>query len=190
MVVFHYSINLRSAVKIRLLATLLFCLHLITAREAVAAEIPEDPQSAARVFYAELRRLGLRSLPTVAEWEPFAPRATPELTEAIERAREEQTEFMEKFPDEKPPWVDGDLFSSLFEGPQRFEIGEAKITSDRAEVPVTCLHTYGGDTAKWTDVLILTKTESVWLVDDLRYGGTWDFAAQGTLRDALMPEGE
>lgn len=190
MVVFQYSINLRSAVKIRLLATLLFCLHLITDREAVAAEIPEDPQSAARVFYAELRRLGLRSLPAVAEWEPFAPRATPALTEAIKRAQTEQAEFMKKFPDEKPPWVDGDLFSSLFEGPQRFEIGEAKITGDRAEVPVTCVHTYGGDTAKWTDILILTKTESGWLVDDLRYGGTWDFAAMGTLREALMPEGE
>ena len=38
--------------------------------------------------------------------------------------------------------------------------------------------------------IILTKTKSGWLVDDLRYGGTWDFAAKGTLRDALMPEGE
>jgi hypothetical protein len=177
-------------VKIRLLATLLFCLHLITDRESVAAEIPEDPQSAARVFYAELRRLGFRALPTVAEWEPFVPRATVALTEAIKRAQKEQAEFMREFPDEKPPWVDGDLFSSLFEGPQRFEIGEAKITGDRAEVPVTCVHTEGGDTANWTDILILTKTEKGWLVDDLRYGGTWDFAAQGTLRDALMPEGE
>lgn len=176
--------------KTRSFLTLFFCLHLLAVRESVAAEIPEDPQSAARVFYAELRRLGLRSLPTVAEWEPFAPRATPELTVAIERARKEQAEFMKKFPDDKPPWVDGDLFSSLFEGPQRFEIGKAKIIGDRAEVPVNCVHTEGGDTAKWTDVLILTKTEKGWLVDDLRYGGTWDFAAQGTLRDALVPAGE
>jgi hypothetical protein len=176
--------------KIRSFIALLFCFHLLAVRESVAVEIPGDPQSAARVFYAELRRLGLRSLPTVAEWEPFAPRATPALTGAIEQAQKEQAEFRKKFPDDKPPWVDGDLFSSLFEGPQRFEIGEAKITGDRAEVPVSCVHTEGGDTAKWTDVLILTKTKSGWLVDDLRYGGTWDFAAKGTLRDALMPEGE
>jgi len=177
-------------VNLRLLITLLCFLHLPLDRESVAAEIPEDPQSAARVFYAELRRLGLRALPTVAEWEPFAPRATPALTEAIKRAQKEQADFMKKFPDEKPPWVDGDLFSSLFEGPQRFEIGDAKIIGDRAEVPVTCVHTYGGDTAKWTDIIILTKSEKGWLVDDLRYGGTWDFAAVGTLREALAPEAE
>lgn len=149
-----------------------------------------EPAAAARVFYSELRRLGIRSLPTVAEWKPFTLRATPGLTGMIERAQKEQAEFRKEFPDEKPPWVDGDLFSSLFEGPQHFEIGEAKITGERAEVPVNCVHNEGGDTAKWTDILILTKTKNGWLVDDLRYGGTWDFAAKGTLRDALVPEGE
>lgn len=149
--------------------------------------IPSDPQAAARLFYTELRRLGLRALPTPEEWEPFVPRVTPELNEAIRRAQKEQADFRRQFPDEKPPWVDGDLFSSLFEGPRTFTFGAVKTRGDVAEARVECVHTEGGDTAKWTDVIVLRKSDGGWLVDDLRYGGTWDFAATGTLRSALVP---
>lgn len=160
----------------------------VSAADPRNPDILEDPQAAARVFYSELRRLGLRALPTPEEWLPFAPRVTESLDGAIRGAQKEQADFRKNVPDEKPPWVDGDLFSSLFEGPKTFKVGVAKVRGDLAEVPVECVHTEAGDTVTWTDLLVLKKTEKGWLVDDLRYGGTWNFAAVGTLKQSLAPE--
>jgi hypothetical protein len=174
---------------LRILITLL-CFSSYSPIDLGAGDIPADPKEAAEVFYTELRRLGLHSLPTVEGWAPLAPRATEELSSAITRAQKEQAEFKKKSPDEKPPWVDGDLFSSLFEGPQTSIVGPATVTGDSAEVAVTCTRTEGGDTIQWTDFLILKKTAKGWLIDDLRYGGKWDFAATGTLRQSLATSPE
>lgn len=154
------------------------------------AEAIQDPETAARVFYTELRRLGVSGLPDEAAWAKLQGFCSESLRVALDRAVKEQAEFMRKFPDEKPPWIEGDLFSSLFEGPRQFQVGKAKVQGEIAEVPVECSYTEGGETTKWTDVLILSKTGNAWLIDDVRYGGEWDFANSGTLKDALEPEEE
>lgn len=147
-----------------------------------------DPAAAARVFYSELRRLEVTGLPEGESWSFLSPLMSEELVAGMERARAEQADFIKKFPDEKPPWIEGDLFSSLFEGPKTFTVLSAKVTGDRAEVPVSCVRTEGGDTAKWSDTLILIKTGKGWLIDDVRYDGKWDFANTGTLKAALAAE--
>lgn len=147
-----------------------------------------DPASAARVFYSELRRLEVTGLPEGESWSLLSPMMSDELVAGMERARAEQADFIKKFPGEKPPWIEGDLFSSLFEGPKTFTILSAKVTGDRAEVPVSCVRTEGGDTAKWSDTLILIKSAKGWLIDDVRYDGEWDFANTGTLKAALAAE--
>lgn len=154
------------------------------------AESSKDPETAARVFYTELRRLGVSGLPEESAWEKLRGFCSESLGAALDRAVKEQAEFMRKFPDEKPPWIEGDLFSSLFEGPRQFSVGKAKVQGEMAEVPVECSYTEGGETTKWTDVLILSKSGEAWLIDDVRYGGEWDFANSGTLKEALEPEEE
>ena len=151
--------------------------------------IPAEPAEAAKAFYSALRDLKVDGLPTGMTWLALKPRVTEELATAIFGAQAEQSDFIKNHPDEKPPWVEGDLFSSLFEGPQKLDMGEAKITGDQAEVPVTCTHTEGADTTKWTDTLILRKSAKGWLLDDVRYGGTWEFAPKGTLKQSFAPGG-
>ncbi len=94
----------------------------------------------------------------------------------------------EEVPRRKAPWIEGDLFSSLFEGFQTFTAKPAKIAGEKAEVPIEFVYTYQGEATRWTDTLLLKRSESGWLVDDVRYGATWDFANQGTLQEALKPE--
>lgn len=149
--------------------------------------LPADPATAAKEFYTELHEHKVSGLPQKEDWLALQPRVTAELATAILGAQAEQADFIKKNPDEKPPWIEGDLFSSLFEGPQKFTIGQAKVTGNLAEVPVTCTHTEGGDTSKWTDTLVLRKTAAGWQLDDVRYGGTWDFASTGTLKQSLAP---
>jgi len=149
-----------------------------------------NPETVARVFYSELRRLGVSGLPGEEDWAHLKPFCSETLGAALDLAVKEQIEFMRKNPDEKPPWIEGDLFSSLFEGPKQFVVGAAVIKGETADVTVECSHTEGGETVKWIDTLILVKEGGKWLVDDVSYGGTWDFANSGTLKDALDPEDE
>lgn len=146
------------------------------------------PEEVARRFYSELKRHQVTGLPTGEAWEGIRPLVSEALGTALQRARKEQEEFMRKFPDEKPPWIEGDLFSSLFEGFHGFTVRTPKVEKDRAEIPIEFAYTDRGETTRWTDTLLLRLSESGWRVDDVRYGATWDFANQGTLQAALAPE--
>jgi hypothetical protein len=146
------------------------------------------PEETARRFYAELKRHQVSGLPEGKAWESIHLMLSPALTKALEAARKEQQEHLRKFPDEKPPWIEGDLFSSLFEGFQTFTVKPSKTKGEQAEVPVEFVYTYQGETTRWTDTLLLERSEAGWLVDDVRYGATWDFANRGTLQEALKAE--
>ncbi len=170
------------------LASVLSCLALNSLVSGEPAVDHGNPEAVARVFYAELRRLGVFGLPREADWAVLKSFCSETLGAALDRAVAEQAEFIRKNPDEKPPWIDGDLFSSLFEGPKQFQVGEAVTKGESAEVPVECSHTEGGETVKWRDTLLLVKKGGKWLIDDVSYGGIWDFSNSGTLKEALVPE--
>lgn len=149
--------------------------------------IPADPAEAAKAFYTTVRTLNFHGLPKREDWLALLPRVTPEFANAVLGAQAEQAEFIKTNPDEKPPWIEGDFFGSVFEGPQKFTFGEAKVTGDRAEVPVICTYSEGGHTTKWTDTLIMLKTAKGWLFDDMRFGGTGGPAPEDTLKQCLTP---
>lgn len=165
-----------------LLAGLAAC---VTEPAPPATACPED---VAAGFYTQVRRPPVFGLPSAEACLRLRPYCTEALAAALETARSRQAAFRQAHPGEKPPWVDGDLFSSLFEGPQAFRVGEARVLADRAEVPVHCLHGEGAGATRWTDVLILRHTADGWRVDDLRYGGEWDFALRGSLRQGLAAD--
>lgn len=154
---------------------------------ALAAE-PDGPEKVARELYSDLRRFQVTGLPEGEAWEAVKPKLSGALAAALEAARKEQRDFRKKFPDEKPPWIEGDLFSSLFEGFQTFTVKPARIAGETAAVPVEFVYTYRGETTRWTDTLLLERSGTGWVVDDVRYGATWDFANKGTLQKALAPE--
>ncbi len=86
---------------------------------------------------------------------------------------------MRRHPDEKPPFVDGDLFSSLFEGPQRATAGTPVVSGDRALVPMQFSYAEGGKVTRWTDTVVLRDSPHGWLVDDVRYGGHLAVCVEG-----------
>jgi hypothetical protein len=148
-----------------------------------------EPAQAARAFYSEVHARNVMGLPEGADWRALKPRMTPRLVADFEAARRQQRVFMRHNPDEKPPWIEGDLFGSLFEGPTSFRIGDAKVSGDRAEVPVFLEYRSATGREHWQDMLILQRTGRGWLIDDVRYEGNWPFATSGTLTEVLTSEG-
>ena len=121
-------------------------------------------------------------------------RILPDVRRELDAAR---TAARAAAPTEKPPFTDGDLFSSLFEGPTAFTVGKAVSAAAAPggrlgdlQVPVDLVHTIdpaagGGEPATWTDTVLLREENGRFVVADIAFGGGWDFANKGTMIAAL-----
>jgi len=169
----------------RAAAGAMLALFLAAGLQAAPAAAPADRVSS---FLRAYRRLGFSGLPNAREEKALAPFLSPRLRELMAKARAEQTTFAAKNPGEKPPLVEGDLFSSLFEGPTSFTVGETRIDGNRAVT--TVVFSYADPVSKapafsWKDRYLLVQLGARWLLDDVEYAGDWDFAPFGRLSEAL-----
>ena len=94
---------------------------------------------------------------------------------------------MKAEPDEKGPWVEGDLFTSNFEGFTRFE--EMPGAGDR--VAVQFRYTGNGQTFAWEDEVWMKREGGRWVVDDDFYRRTAGFTSGfgASLRTSLTGPG-
>jgi hypothetical protein len=135
---------------------------------------------------AAVRGESVRGLPVGAEWRELEGSFSEDFRAAVAAARKVQERQRAEHPDEKPDWIEGDFFGSLFEGPDWHRVGGAVVDGEgRAEVSVACSHSEGGSTVRWSDKFILVREAGAWRIDDVEFGGTWDFAAKGSLKEAL-----
>jgi len=144
-------------------------------------------RSAAQTFCTELRREPIQGLPTDAQLQRLSPLITPELTAIFKRARILQQEQMTRHPDEKPYWIEGDLFSSLVEGVTSWKLGEV-FSAPTVDATVKVIQTYSEpnpDPVTWTDTLVFKRRGGAWLLDDIRMGGDWAFRSGSSLRSQL-----
>jgi hypothetical protein len=132
--------------------------------------------------YLDLRPGGLPTKKQRAKLSPFLSRR---LLALLDRARLEQEDFARRFPDEKPPFVDGCLFASLFEGPDRFEVLSADPRPD-GTIHVAVRFGYQ-DAMPWEDVVEVTRQGDHYAIDDILFAGAGEFNPPGRLTDRLGP---
>ena len=147
--------------------------------------VPNSPGTAVIKFYTALIKQKVTGLPTAKQRSSIWPLLTEDLKALLDSAQRKQDAFIKANPDEKPPFIEGDLFSSLFEGVQTFELGQTSLVDRRAHVPVTFTYTSDGKTTRWTDEIILAKSGGAWKIWDVRYNATWDFKPGTNLRAVL-----
>ncbi|HET6891500.1 MAG TPA: hypothetical protein VFH31_10390 [Pyrinomonadaceae bacterium] len=154
--------------------------------QSVCAQSPRtSPTRAAEKFYRTYLKLKINGLPNDDQLKILSPLITSDLKTLFVTARQIQAKYIQEHPDEKPPWADGDLFSSLFEGAQSYRIGRATHRGDIVEVPVQLEYEQGGSTTLWSDVLVLVRRGNRWLVSDILLKGEWAFKSGGSLRSIL-----
>jgi hypothetical protein len=175
----------------------LLCVCLLLASGCGARPQPSSsPADAVRALYAELMDRRVSGAPTEDQLVALRPLISTELHDLLREARRLRDDEADAHPDEKPPFAEGDLFTSLFEGATGFEIigdegGRDGAGRDGAggddlhRIPVR--FSYGRETPAfvWTDTVVVLRERGRWVVGDVRYGGAWDFANGGGLVDGL-----
>ena len=150
----------------------------------------DGAEKAANAFYKasmSVKSIHIDGIPGAKVRAKLTPYITPALDKLLADGDKAEGIHAKKTKNEEPPFVEGDLFSSNFEGVTTYKVGTCETKGDAA----TCLValTYKDAREKkpfpWTDKLLLVHANGMWRVDDLAYGGTWDFGNKGKLSDTL-----
>ncbi len=147
----------------------------------------ENMQTTVSGFYNAYTKLKTRGIPTAKELEKYKPYITPELASLLKSAEDTEIKYKEETKGEVPPLVEGDIFTSLFEGADSFKVLKCDEQGAKGTCTVEFKNTSPGDgkTFTWKDGVMLVKGKSGWAIDDIEYKGDWDFAVKGTLTQTL-----
>jgi len=156
--------------------------------EVLAAEkpLPSSSQSFADRFYRTLSDLKVSGLPSDAQLKTLSPFLSSELIGLFEKAKREQSRSIRSNPGDKPPWIEGDLFSSLFEGFTSYKVGNPQDHDEGLALPIKL--EYGPKKPKevrWTDHLILERTNGEWKVANIIFKAKWEFKSGSSLKKVL-----
>lgn len=152
---------------------------------------PSSPSETAAQFYTLLDGLGVRGVPDSLALDAVQPYLDPTLVGLLIQARHARDSVARLVPREKPPFIDGDLFGSLFEGNTSFGIRSLGTRGDTTFAVMAFTNATQPPTVKWTDTLVIvprvntTPKSPQFVIVDLRYGAGWDFGNRGTLVGSL-----
>ena len=168
--------------------SILLALPLALAAIPVPAAAPADdtPATATNSFYHLYIQLKVMDVPSAKDRARFHPLLSPSLETLLADADKAEAAYAKKTRNDLPPLYEGDLFSSLVEGATDYKVGACEGNEQHATCTVELRSV--DDTShetKWRDRLVLIRVGHGWKVDDLAYGGDWDFGPHGTLRDVL-----
>ena len=139
-----------------------------------------------RQFYAATINGKVSGAPTAEQLATLSPFLSDTLRSLLAAARKRSEAEAVKSPDEKPSFVEGDLFSSLFEGPNAVEVSADSARGDQRIAAVKMTANAANPPVTWVDHAVLVRQGDRYVIDDIEYGGTWDFANKGTLRATLV----
>lgn len=156
-----------------------------SAARTAAAEDGVEVAALAEAFCAVYPDLRGGGLPAPAGRHALEPLITLGLDGALTAARHLHDAAIRQAPGDKPPFGDGDLFSSLFEGATSCRVGAVTLARNTASVELRYAHEAGTLMTSWTDRLSILRGNDGWRIDDVVYDGRWDFANTGSLRGMI-----
>lgn len=166
---------------------------LLLAAPAHAAPTAQDPAAAVTGFYGvygsqQVRGVGIPDATGRLRLQPFL---SPRLNKQLATAAAAQARLTAKVKNAVPPMLEGDIFSSLFEGATAWKVLNCQQTDKTARCSVALTHApvpagpKPEKPANWTDTIVLTATPEGWKVDDVLYDAGFAFGNTGRLSDML-----
>jgi hypothetical protein len=152
-----------------------------------ASDAEESPKSVIEDFYALCRSVGPHGVPERASLPKFRLYVSDRLFKLLSDASAAEEQYREKTKNEVPPLVEGDLFSSLAEGPKSVKVESCvpKGTKGACTVAFTYADPDGKNTVRWSDKVYVVKGPIGWAVDDIEYMAPWAYGNRGRLQQIL-----
>jgi hypothetical protein len=153
----------------------------------VLADDAQDMVQAVTGFYTVHQKTDQDGIPNAKVRAQYAPYVSPALAKLLAAGDAAETKYAKENKD-SPPLVEGDLFSPNFEGISSFKAGACDARNGHCELKARYADKHPRPQDKpvdWTDTIYLVKTGSGWRVDDIAYGGNWDFGNHGKLSETL-----
>ena len=169
-------------------ALLLLCLSVAFLAAAPPATPAKDaPEAVVTAFYTLTQKLGPHGVPGKANLPQFKPLLSERLFKLLSDASAAEELYKKKTKNEVPPLVEGDLFSSMAEGPTGFKAGpcDLKGAEGTCLVALTYADSDPKNKTEWQDKICLVKSPAGWRIDDLEYLATWAFGNKGRLQQIL-----
>lgn len=142
-------------------------------------------EHAANAFYRIYLTTRPTGIPNAAIRAKFSPAISHTLARLLERADSAERHYAKVTKRLVPPLVQGDVFTSLFEGAENFTMRDCKHTEAATVCRVELRYGSSSNTALWVDKIHLVRSSGRWVVDDIEYGGDWGFTHKGRLKDLL-----
>ena len=151
----------------------------------IPARADDAMTAAANNFYTQAAGISRGGgIPDARARVKLGPLLTSRLNQSLAAAASAQARFTAKHKD-APPLIEGDIFSSLFEGPTAWKVGACSGDAGIARCSISLTHQDPGQKpVSWTDTLVLAN-EGGWKVDDIAYDANFAFGNTGTLNDML-----
>lgn len=150
---------------------------------ACAPKAKVEPAAVVEMFYAHLLTYPVTGAPNQGDLPRIAPYLSDSLLAELTRAGHLRDSAARAHHDAKPPFAEGDLFTSMFEGPTAFYVMATRDAP--AAVLVHFEHRDSMSSTEWVDTVLVARRDTSWVVTDIAYGGTWPMANKGRLRENL-----
>jgi hypothetical protein len=168
--------------------SLLFALAAVTPPSSPAVVATPAPASCVTAFYDAYKHVTQHGLPQGKDAAILRPFLSARLRRLLAAAAEYQSKYERQHPEDKPPFIEGDLFSSNFEGSTTFTVLTAKPHPPGFRVEVAFIYEdplHTSPATKWTDAVTVISEGGRFVVDDVEYLATWPFASHGRLSENL-----
>lgn len=146
---------------------------------------PATPTEAAMQFYTMLDALGVHRVPDATSLAALRPYISMQLANALAAADSVRSADVQRAPNDKPAFADGDVFSSLFEGRTTFRVASTTVRAETTFVVMALTNDREKPAVAWRDTLVVVPESGHAVVADIRYGASWEFGYRGTLSGVL-----
>jgi len=147
-------------------------------------------------FFAAYRTVevsdGIPDAKVRPKYEPFI---TPALDQLLIEGDRAEARYARATNNDSPPLLEGDVFTSNFEGATSYTVGACAAAGKAGSCKVELVYDesksdnrHAGPPdkpVKWTDTVYLVLTDKGWRIDDVGYGAGFDFGNKGRLTEEL-----
>lgn len=172
----------------------MMCVIAVSGCGRARAPVVETPATVVGQFYHWRVTNRLAGAPTSAQLERIKPLLSHELQVLLQRTAKsadarvnvDTTSASARRNRKKPEFIDGDVFSSLSEGPTSFKMGAIEpLEHDAHYVEVRLASAKQVPAVNWIDRVKVIQEDGHYVLADIEYANHWYAGGTGTLLKSL-----